>query len=212
MGQSSDAALKRMVKGLVELEYLEEESNFDAPRNQAKRYRLADPAQRFYYGLVLPNESAIASVGPERVWRERLESSAWPSYVGFEVFEDVVQQAYMRHADERGLPAVAHWGRWQGQDRMRRDIEIDVVTRLLDGRMMTGGIKFTARPSDARHFLDHIHALERLADSGQGWAHEALEDEAVLLFVSAAGFADSFHEVAEEATQTVIAWELGDLF
>ncbi|MFW6053466.1 MAG: AAA family ATPase, partial [Persicimonas sp.] len=68
MGQSADRALKRMIKRLVELDYLEEDRNFDAPRNQAKRYRLADPAQRFYYGLVLPNESAIASAEAERVW------------------------------------------------------------------------------------------------------------------------------------------------
>jgi hypothetical protein len=111
MGQSADGALKRMVKRLVELEYLEEEQNFDAPHNQAKRYRLADPGQRFYYGLVLPNESAIASAGAEAVWRQRLEPDAWPSYVGFEVFEDVVRQAYLRHAQAHNLPAVEEWGK-----------------------------------------------------------------------------------------------------
>lgn len=98
MGQASDGALKRMVKMLVDLEYLEEERNHDASRNQAHRYRIADPAQRFYYGLVMPNVSAIASLGPDRVWRERLLPEVWPSYVGFEVFEDVVRQGYLRHA------------------------------------------------------------------------------------------------------------------
>jgi AAA+ ATPase superfamily predicted ATPase len=212
MGQSADGALKRMVKRLVELDYLEEEQNFDAPHNQAKRYRLADPGQRFYYGLVLPNESAIASAGAERVWQERLRPATWPSYVGFEVFEDVVREAYLRHAEPRGLPAVEEWGRWQGQDRNRQDIEIDVVARLLDQRIMTGSIKFQNQRADARVLLDHQHALQRLADSGQSWAHHALEDTGVLLFVSAKGFKDSFWEVAEDADQSVITWELSDLF
>jgi AAA+ ATPase superfamily predicted ATPase len=212
MGQSADGALKRMVKRLVQLEYLEAEQNFDAPDNQAKRYRLADPGQRFYYGLVLPNESAIASAGAERVWQERLKPATWPSYVGFEVFEDVVGEAYLRHAQPRGHPAVEQWGRWQGQDRNRQDIEIDVVARLLDQRVMTGSIKFQSQRAGARVFLDHQHALQRLADSGQSWAHDALEDAGVLLFVSAAGFKDSFWEVAEDAAQSVIPWKLSDLF
>ncbi len=202
-----------MIKRLVELDYLERERNFEAPSNQPIRYRLADPAQRFYYGLVLPNASAIASAGAETVWRERLEPEVWPSYVGLEVFEDVVRQAYLRHTDDRDLPAVDTWGRWEGQDRNRRQLEIDIVTRLLDERMMTGSIKFRTRRAGAKVFLDHIHALERLADSGYRWAHEALEPEAALMFVSAAGFKDSFHEARREHdAREVITWELEDLF
>jgi AAA+ ATPase superfamily predicted ATPase len=212
LGESADPALRRMVKRLVELEYLEEEKNFEAPRNQAKRYRLADPAQRFYYGLVLPNESAIASAGPERVWKERLSEEAWLTYVGFEVFEDVARQGYARHADAAGLPAVESWGRWQGKDRARRDIEVDVVARLLDRRIMSGEVKYRRRPCGARLLLDHRHALERLADSGQAFAHDALQDEAVFFFVSAAGFKESFFEVAEEVEQQVVAWSLEDLY
>lgn len=212
LGQSADSALKRMIKRLVELEYLEEERNFDAPRNQPTRYRMADPAQRFYYGLVLPNESGIASAGPRRVWEERIEQQAWPTYVGREVFEDVVRQAYLRFGAEEGLPAVETWGRWEGRDRHRKPLEIDIVTRLLDGQMMTGAIKFRKRALSARVVTEHISGLERLADSGKGWAHDALESNAVLLFVSAGGFSDSsFYEVAREYDQKVIAWELEDL-
>ena len=213
LGRSSDSALKRMIKQLVHLDYLEEERNFDGPRNQPLRYRMADPAQRFFYGLVLPNESAIASAGARRVWGERIEPQSWPAYVGREVFEDVVHQAWRRHGKDGGLPPVARWGRWQGHDRNRRPLEIDVVARLLDGRMMTGAVKFRTRRAGARVFLEHIHALERLADSGHRWAHEALEPDAVLLFVSAAGFKDSFDEVRRESSDhTVITWELADLF
>ena len=202
-----------MIKILVALEYLEEEKNFDAPTNQAIRYRMADPAQRFYYGLVLPNESAIASAGPQRVWEERLKPQKWPTYVGFEVFEDVVRQAYLRHSEERELPAVEEWGRWEGQDRHRQNLEIDVVSRLLDGRMMTGAAKFRTRQAGARVFFDHVQALEKLADSGQAWAREALDDGAVFFFVSASGFKDSFAEAREEFSGIeVISWDLEDLF
>jgi hypothetical protein len=77
---------------------------------------------------------------------------------------------------------------------------------------MTSSIKFQTQRADARVFLDHQQALQRLADSGQSWAHDALEDEGVLLFVSASGFKDSFWEVAADAAQPVTAWQLGDLF
>jgi AAA+ ATPase superfamily predicted ATPase len=213
LGQPSDSSLKRMVKELVRLEYLQEERNPGAPSNRPIRYRIADPAQRCYYGLILPNESAIASSGPLAVWRERLAAEAWPSYVGREVFEDVVRQAYLRFAPGRGLPAVQNWERWEGQDRDRRSLEIDVAARLLDGRMLTGAVKFQTIRSGARLFLDHVQALERLAASGQGWAREALDPEAPFLFVSATGFKDSFQEVREEqAARPVITWTLDDLF
>ena len=213
LDQSSDSALKRMVKRLVELDYLEAERNFEAPVNQAVRYRLADPAQRFYYGLVLPNESAIASAGARRVWEERIEPQVWPAYVGREVFEDVVRQGYLRQLEDPQLLSVDTWGRWEGKDRNRRQIEIDIVARLLDGRMMTGSIKFRNRPVGAKVFLDHVHHLERLADSGKKWAYEALEEQAVFFFISAGGFKDSFREVREEyPQQTVLTWTLDELF
>lgn len=213
LGQEADSSLKRMVKELVRLEYLEEERNFDAPRNQALRYRMAGPAQRFYYGLVLPNESAIASAGPRAVWEERLAGEVWPAYVGQQVFEDVVRQAYLRQSPGGKLSTVEAWGRWQGRDRSREPLEIDIVARLLDGRMMTGAAKFRTRRASARIFLDHVHALERLAASGQGWAREALEPRSPFLFVSSAGFTDSFEELrGEHGERPVIAWTVDDLF
>ncbi len=213
LGQQVDTPLKRMVKELVRLEYLEEERNFAAPDNQAIRYRVSDPAQRFYYGIVLPNESAIAASGPRAVWEQRLAGERWPAHVGKEVFEDVVRQSYPRLAPGKGLPDIHEWGRWEGKDRERRPVEIDIVARLLDGRLMTGAIKFQTRPAGAYLTVDHVQALERLATSGQGWAHEALEAEAPFLFVSAAGFRDSFREILkEQGERPVIAWDLDELF
>ncbi len=87
-------------------------------------------------------------------------------------------------------------------------IELDVVTRLLDGRMMTGSAPFRNRRAGAKVCLDHVHALERLADSGYGWARKALEPDAVFLFVSTSGFKDSFWEARQEHdAYDVIVWD-----
>lgn len=214
LGRESDTPLKRMIKRLTRLGYLAEERNFDAGRTAAKRYRIADPAQRFHYGLVLPSESAIASSGPRRVWKRRLEEEVWPTFVGQQVFEDVVRQAYRRQVEVRDLPPVEEWGRWEGRDRQREPVELDVVTRLLDGRMLTGEARFRSRPMSAADFLDFVHKLERLAGSGYGWAREAIEDEHhPFLFVSAGGYRPSFEEVRKEhAARPVMTWDLEDLF
>jgi hypothetical protein len=197
---------------LVRLGYLDETRNFAAPSNQAIRYRLADPAQRFYYGLVLPNESAIETAGARAVWTERIVRGQWRPYVGQEVFEDVVRQIYLRRMGEGGLPVVEEWGRWQGRDRRRADIEIDIVAGLLESRMLTGAAKFRTRPAGARLLLDHLSALERLADSGENWARRALDPRAPFLFVSTAGFTGSFEEVrAEQGERSIITWTLEDL-
>jgi AAA+ ATPase superfamily predicted ATPase len=112
LGQPMDGNLRRVLERLVEMDYVEMDRNFSESSGRNPRYRIADPALRMYYGLVLPNESAIASAGAEVVWTERLREQVFPAYVGLHVFEDVVRQAYARHRGERSLPAVAEWGRW----------------------------------------------------------------------------------------------------
>jgi hypothetical protein len=132
--------------------------------------------------------------------------------VGREIFEDVVRQAYLRHREARGLPAVEQWGRSEGQDRDRQAIEIDAVVRLLDGRIMTGSAKFRSRPADATVLLDHLDALKRLAVSGRSWAQTALRPESPMLFVSAAGFRHSFHATARDLDRPLVTWGVDDLF
>ncbi|MBV9772473.1 MAG: hypothetical protein JO040_00895, partial [Gemmatimonadetes bacterium] len=146
------------------------------------------------------------------VWRERLAEQVFPTYVGKEVFEDVVRQAYLRHRMARGLPAVEEWSRWEGVDRDRRPVEIDVVARLLDGRILTGSAKLRQRAADATVLREHLGALQRLAASGRGWAREALRPGSPLLFVSGAGFKESFSEVAGELDHPLITWTVDDLF
>jgi uncharacterized protein len=207
-----DSNFRRMIERLTELGYLEAERNFEETGTHAIPYRVADPAHRTYYGLILPNESAIASAGAADVWRERLAATRFPIYVGQHVFEDVVRQAYHRFQNERDLPLVESWGRWEGQDRAKKSLEMDIVARLLDGTMMTGSAKIRNRPADATVFLQHLRDLERLADSGKGWAGEALEKEAPKLFVSASGFKDSFMAAAEDSGHRVVLWTVEDLF
>ena len=211
MGQSADTALKRVVDQLEDMSYLSREVNFGASPQRGIRYRLADSATRFHYGIGLPTESAVAALGPEAVWRVRVEPEVFPSYVGQHVFEDVARQACRRWGPARGLPAVAEWGRWAGSDRSRREVEIDLAARTLDGGVVTGSVKFRTRPADAKTFLDHATALERLADSGHGWAREALAPESPFWFISAAGYAPSFHEVAHP-TREIITWTMDDVY
>lgn len=212
VGQQLDGGFRRMVERLVELGFVETERNFGEKGTQAIRYRIADPALRMYYGLVLPNESAIASAGAETVWRERLAGQVFPTYVGLHVFEDVVRQAYLRHRAAKGLPAVEEWSRWIGRDRDRKDVEIDVVARLLDGRMLTGSAKIRTRPADAGVLVQHLGDLERLAASGRGWAREALEPGSPMLFVSTAGFKQSFRDAAADLEHPITLWTAEDLF
>jgi AAA+ ATPase superfamily predicted ATPase len=212
IGQVLDGGFRRMVDRLIEMDYLETERNFGQGGTHALLYRVADPALRMYYGLVLPNESAIASAGAETVWRERLAGQVFPAYVGQHVFEDVVRQAYLRHHQAKGLPAVEQWGRWCGRDRDQNEVELDIVTRLLDGRMLTGSIKMRSRKTDAAVILSHVSNLGRLAASGRGWAREALEPSSPMLFVSTSGFTESFRQAMAELDHPVFLWTADDLY
>ena len=211
MGKRADTALKRVVNQLEEMSYLDREVNFGASPQRGIRYQLADPAARFHYGIGLPAESAVAVLGPREAWKVRIEAEVFPSYVGQHVFEDVARQACRRWGPAEGLPPVAEWGRWAGHDRSRREIEIDLVGRTLDDDMVTGSVKFRSRQADARTYLDHVTSLERLADSGLGWAKEALAPTSPFWFVSAAGYAPSFHEAADPDRE-VIYWTMDDLY
>jgi uncharacterized protein len=211
-GATLDSGFRRMTGQLEELGFIEGARNFDEPGNQPLHYRIADPALRMYYGLVVPNESAIATSGARAVWRERLAAQVFPAYVGQHVFEDVVRQAYNRHWEARGLPPIAEWGRWAGRDRNRKDAEMDFVARRLDGGILTGSAKMRNQAADANVLLKHIADLRRLADSGRGWAREALESGAPMLFASTSGFTKSFTAAAADLHHPLILWEAGDLY
>jgi hypothetical protein len=68
------------------------------------------------------------------------------------------------------------------------------------------------QPADANVLLKHIADLRRLADSGRGWAREALEPGAPILFASTSGFKKSFTAAGADLDHPLIFWEANDLF
>jgi AAA+ ATPase superfamily predicted ATPase len=209
-GLPNDAGLRDKLGRLIELGYLETRANFDARPNEAVRYGISDPAFRFHQRFVEPSISMLERYPAERVW----ESSVAPhldTYMGHE-FERIAAQAYDRRSAAQGLPLVQRWGRWEGLDRARQSMEIDLIASLLDGRVLTGSVKWDNAPISPRVHLDHIAMLRRAADAGRRWAHQALEPDAPILYVSAGGFSDAFFDAVRGSERPVKCWSLGDLY
>lgn len=191
-GLGDRANAVRRIALLERLELIERERNFDAAEKAAYQHRIADQAVRFWYRFVQPNRSRLETGGARQVWTRRVEPQL-SDYMG-KVFERIGREAFTRHHEAWGFPGPLHWARWEGQDRNRRPIEIDLVARLDDGRLLTGEIKWSSQPVDADVHHDLIRDLEDLGRSGQGWAKDALAPErsAGHLYVSAAGFTEAF--------------------
>jgi AAA+ ATPase superfamily predicted ATPase len=196
---------------LESLELIWRERNFDAAERTPWKNRIADHAVRFWYRFVHKNRSLLETGEARRVWRQRVEPYL-DDYMG-KVFERMCREAFLRHHDRWGLGGALEWARWEGQDRSRRPIEIDLISRLDDGRLLTGEIKWSSRPIDYDVHLALQRDLEDLARSGQGWAQGALDPErsAGHLYFSAAGFSDHFHQRAAEAGNILLR-DLNDLY
>ena len=110
------------------------------------------------------------------------------------------------------FPIVREWGRWEGLDRDRRQTEIDIVARRTDGAMLTGAVKWSAKPVGISLHDKHLDMLTRLSQSGYAWAREALAPGAMFLYVAANGFAPGFLQHAEAAGVRVITWSLEELY
>lgn len=188
---------KRVLDTLEGLELVRRERNFQASRTTPWRFRIADNAVRFWYRFVHPNRSQLETGEIGRVWEQRIRP-ALDTYMG-KVFEDMSREAFVRHHERWDLPGIVEWARWEGQDRNRRSIEIDIAAKLDDGRLLTGEIKWSSSPVGFELHVGLTRDLEDLARSGRKWAHQALDPDAALghLYVSAAGFTDHFRERAE---------------
>jgi hypothetical protein len=87
----------------------------------------------------------LARYDPLEVWKREIESRL-DGYMG-RVFERIVREAYHRHRQRFDLPMVDQWGLWEGTivpghgKGEPRSIEMDVVSRLTDRRMLTGAVK-----------------------------------------------------------------------
>jgi hypothetical protein len=209
-GLSEDTGLRLKVERLERLGFVQAHRNLGAKRTQAFRYRLVDPALMFYYRFVAPNETALARHSPHAVWQSHVAPHL-DTYMGH-IFERIVEQAYYRHHERDELPLVSEWGRWEGVDRQRAPLELDIAGTLSDGRVLTGGVKWNAKPLDVRWYAHHEQMLTRLSQSGVGWAHEALKPDSPVLFVAAGGFTSTFEKAVRAARPNVTLWTLDDLY
>lgn len=207
-----ESALARRALDLLDaLGYTWRERNFDAPRNAEWHHWVADNALSFHYRFVHRNRSRLEVSETREVWEHRVLPDL-DTYMG-KRFELVVQQAFRRYHDRWSLPGAQAWARWEGQDRNRRPVEVDLVARLDDGRILTGSIKWSRSVHGPSLHTDHLRDLEDLARSGQAWARQALEPEgsAGHLYVSASGFAPEFARLAA-AREDVRLLALSDLY
>lgn len=198
-GLGDRANAVRRVAVLEKLELIERERNFDAHEKAAWQHRISDFAVRFWYRFVQPNRSRLETGGPtgaRQVWTRRVEPLL-NDYMG-KVFERICREAFVRHHDAWGFAGPSHWARWEGKDRNRRPIELDLVAHLDDGRILTGEVKWSSQPVNAEVHTDLVRDLEDLGASGQGWAKDALSTKrsAGHLYFSAAGFTEAFRKRA----------------
>jgi hypothetical protein len=209
-GLEPSLALREKLQRLIDLDYVDAGRNLGARPKDAYRYRVSDPAMRFFYDVVAPHESALASQAPARVWRDLIRPT-FDTYMGH-LFESIAQQAYYRLQPSLDLPLVREWGRWEGLDRARRPLEVDLAALLADGSVLTGAVKWTRRPLDLRVHLDHLAALQRLAEAGVAWAKDAVKPDSALLYVSSSGFSERFRQAALAARGRVWLWGLEEVY
>lgn len=163
---------RAVLSTLIELEHVRQERNFDAGRTVPFRHRIGDNALAFWFRFVHPNRHRLETGDPREVWRHQVAPHL-DQYMG-SVFERIAREAFDRYHERWGFGGAASWSSWQGLDRNRRQIEIDIVSRLDDGRILTGEVKWARRPPVARVRRPLGRDLEDLANSGLRWAQEAL--------------------------------------
>lgn len=209
-GLAADSSLRDKLERLISLDYVSANRNLGAKPKEPYRYRVADPAFRFYYEFVAPLESALATQDPRAVWEAHVAPNL-DAYLGL-VFEGVVEEGYFRLQNTYGLPLVREWGRWEGRDRNRQPLEIDIASVLMDKRVLTGAIKWSRNKVDVNVHTNHLAMLDRLAEAGVGWANEARKPSSPLLYVASDGFTERFLQAVNAARDEVYFWTLRDLY
>lgn len=204
-----DTTVRRMLDKLIELGYVRAVRNIGAHPTAPYRYRIDDPAFAFYYEFVTRFEAALVRNDPTKIW-ERHIAPVFDGYVGH-VFERVAEQAFTR-AGRQGVPMVSEWGRWEGRDRDRAALEMDIVAPLTDGRILTGGVKWNESPLPAKWHYHHMEMLQRLTRSGVKWAHAATAPESPLLWVAAGGFSPEFKRAIKAERKEVYLWDLKTIY
>ncbi|MCC6310068.1 MAG: hypothetical protein IT345_04035 [Trueperaceae bacterium] len=203
--------IRRALEVLEGLELVSRERNFGAPPKAPWRYYVSDNALRFWHRFVQPNRSRLETGDAHAVWTAQVAPQL-DQYMG-KVFEGMCREAYATMSGRLGLQRAIEWSSWEGQDRDRRSIEIDLVAKLDDDRILTGEVKWSSSPVGPSVHTRLLRDLERLAASGHGWAKDALTSErsAGHLYLSAAGFTAEFARLAEDDGRIVLL-DLEDLY
>lgn len=206
----AEPPVRRIIDKLIDLGFVSLDRNIGAKATTPFRYRIDDPAFAFYYEFVTRFEAALVRNNPREVWGQHIQPH-FDGYVGH-VFEQIAAQAYRRLTRAKQLPLSAAWGQWEGRDAKREPLQMDIVAPLLDGRVLTGGIKWNATPIPPKWHSHHMMMLERLTKAGVKWAHAAIKPNAPLLWVAAGGFTDAFAKAAQAERQDVYLWDLETLY
>lgn len=194
--QDNKLKARRALQTLEDLGLIGRELNFDANPKTGYRNRIADHAVSFWYRFVESNRSRIELGNARAVWHDDVEPHL-DTYTG-KIFEAVAREALHRFHEVWGLAMPVDIGRWEGLDKGRRSIEIDIVSRLSDGAIATGEVKWSSNPvgPSVHHAL--LRNLDDLSRSGQGWAGDAQQDSAAFIYLSAGGFSPEFVTLAQD--------------
>jgi hypothetical protein len=205
----AEHAVRRILEILErQLRLVRGEQNFAAVRRSPFRYRIADNAVAFWHALLVPHRSRLATTADSRAFWHAYIAPRLDTYMG-PIFEQIVREAYTRYHERWNLPMARELGRWEGADRLRENVEIDLVGRLDDGRLLVSEIKWSTSPYGVTLHTGLQDKLRRLALSGQGWANEA--GDAEYLYVSAAGFTTEMQQFAA-SNQRIVLRTLDDLY
>jgi AAA+ ATPase superfamily predicted ATPase len=193
-----------------DLELIYRERNYGASKTTAFQHRIADPALAFWHRFVLPMRSRLELDQGEEVWDHHI-APYLDAYMGKVVFERMCWQAYVRLHQRWGLAGCELWSRWEGLDRNRRSIEIDMVGRLDTGGLLTGEIKYQRDPVGPSVHADLLRDLEDLGNSGRGWAKDGLKPSARMLYFSASGFSADWRKI-QAADPRISLKSIDDLY
>jgi len=209
--ESRNETVRHILTRLQDLGLIWVERNFGAPSNAPLRYRISDNAVRFWYRFVETNRSLLAVGEAQDVWERKIEPEL-STYMG-KIFQGICREGFLRKHSQWGLPGPSEWARWEGQDRSRRSVEIDIVARLSDGQMLTGEIKWSSKAVTASVHTALLRDLEALAASGHGWANSALPEAegARYIYFSAARFTRDFRAL-QTAHERILLVDLAELY
>jgi hypothetical protein len=146
--------MTRPLANLVQLGYIKRELPFgDTPRASKRTlYSLEDPFLKFWYRLVLPNQSMLEQDLINEVWsvteqqRVALVAEAWEELARKSV-------AKMEICGLRWKPASRWWGKGTGGKNM----EIDVVAESVDGKSLLLGEAKWEKVTKLQKVLNSLH-------------------------------------------------------